>query len=201
MKARRRKHLKEMELLCDVESNQGNSKLFWGKFKLLRNSIHVAKSPPQVATDEKGNTVTDPVEVLRVWREFSANIASKEVSWTTEEGIYDEQYQKEVEERLEWLRSVKQHQPVLDDPITAGEVFAAIRKLKMGKAPWEDGVLTDILKSAADAVNNGKLRGDNTVVEALVLLFNYVFDKEVWPERWGKGVIFPLHKHDSPFGH
>ena len=163
----------------------------------MRNSIHVAKSPPPVATDEKGNTVTDPVEVLRVWREFSANIASKEVSGTTEEGIYDDQYQKEVEERLEWLRSVKQHQPVLDDPITAGEVFAAIRKLKMGKAPGEDGVLTDILKTAADAVNNGKLRGDNTVVEALVLLFNYVFDKEVWPERWGKGVIFPLHKHDS----
>ena len=163
----------------------------------MRNSIHVAKSPPPVVTDEKGNTVTDPVEVLRVWREFSANIASKEVSGTTEEGIYDEQYQKEVEERLEWLRSVKQHQPVLDDHITAGEVFAAIRKLKMGKAPGEDGVLTDILKTAADAMNNGKLRGDNTVVEALVLLFNYVFDKEVWPERWGKGVIFPLHKHDS----
>ena len=149
----RRKHLKEMELFHDVENNQGNSKLFWGKFKLLRNSIHVAKSPPPVVTDEKGNTVTDPVEVLRVWREFSANIASKEVSGTTEEGIYDEEYQKEVEERLEWLRSVKQHQPVLDDPITAGEVFAAIRKLKMGKAPGKDGVLTDILKTAADAVN------------------------------------------------
>ena len=77
---------------------------------------------------------------------------------------------------------------------------AFMRQLSLtpaGKAPGEDGVLTDILKSAADAVNNGKLRGDNTVVEALVLLFNYVFDKEVWPERWGKGVIFPLHKHDS----
>ena len=193
----RRKHLKEMELFRDVENNQGRSKLFWGKFKLLRNSIHVAKSPPPVATDDQGNTATDPVEVLRVWRKFSSNIASKEVRGTSEEGIYDEQFQKKVEDRLEWLRSVKHHQPVLDDPITAGEVFTAIRKLKMGKAPGEDGILTDILKTAADAVNNSKLRGNNTVVEALVLLFNYVFDKEVWPERWGKGVIFPLHKHDS----
>ena len=95
------------------------------------------------------------------------------------------------------MRSVHQHQPVLDAPITALEVFAAIRKLKMGKAPGEDGILTDILKTAADAVNNGTLRGGNAVVDALVLLFNFVFDKEVWAERWGTGIIFPLHKHES----
>ena len=28
-------------------------------------------------------------------------------------------------------------------------------------------------------------------------MFNFVLDKGVWPERWGTGVIFPLHKHDS----
>ena len=141
--------------------------------------------------------MTDPVEVLKAWRDFSAGIASADLSGTQEEGKYDDEYKKEVEERLAWMRSVRLHQPTLDDPITAMEVFGAIRKLKMGKAPGEDGVLTDILKTAADAVNNGKLRGNNTVVDALVMLFNYVFDKEVWPERWGAGVIFPLHKHDS----
>jgi hypothetical protein len=195
--AARRKHLKELELFRDVEEKQSDSKLFWGKFKLLRNSIHVAKSPPPVATDAEGKIVTDPVEVLRAWRDFSAGIASADLSGTQEEGIYDDEYKREVEERLEWMRSVHQHQPVLDNPITAMEVFAAIRKLKMGKAPGEDGVLTDILKSAADAVNNGKLRGGNTVVDALVLMFNFVFDRGVWPERWGTGIIFPLHKHDS----
>ena len=44
--AARRKHLKDLELFRDVEEKQSDSKLFWGKFKLLRNSIHVAKSPP-----------------------------------------------------------------------------------------------------------------------------------------------------------
>ena len=195
--AARRKHLKDLELFRDVEEKQGDSKLFWGKFKLLRNSIHVAKSPPPVAINAEGKTVTDPVEVLRAWRDFSASIASADLSGTREEGRYDDEYKREVEERLEWMRSVHQHQPVLDAPITALEVFAAIRKLKMGKAPGEDGILTDILKTAADAVNNGKLRGGNAVVDALVLLFNFVFDKEVWPERWGTGIIFPLHKHDS----
>ena len=33
----------------------------------------------------------------------------------------------------------------------------------------------DILKTVADAVNNSKIRGNNTVVDALTLLFNYVF--------------------------
>ena len=137
------------------------------------------------------------MEVLRVWRDFSAGIASADLSGTQEEGIYDDEYKLEVEERLEWMRSIRLHQRVLDDPITAMEVFAAIRKLKIGKAPGEDGILTDILKTAADAVNNGKLRKGNTVVDALVLMFNFVFDNEVWPERWGTGIIFPLHKHDS----
>jgi hypothetical protein len=44
--AARRKLLMDLELFRDVEEKQGDSKLFWGKFKLLRNSIHVAKSPP-----------------------------------------------------------------------------------------------------------------------------------------------------------
>ena len=51
----------------------------------------------------------------------------------------------------------------------------------------------DILKTVADAVNNSKIRGNNTVVDALTLLFNYVFMNEVW----STGVIFPLYKHGS----
>ena len=73
---------------------------------------------------------------------------------------------------------------MLDGPITDEEVFAAIRKLKMGKAPGVDGMLTSIIKTAADAVYTSKLKKGNTVVEALTLLFNYVFEKEKWPERW-----------------
>ena len=193
----RRKELQELQLFRDVEEKQGDSKLFWAKFKKISNTIHVSKSPPSVATNERGDTLTDPVEVLRAWRDFSANIASSDLTGTTEEGIYDDDYKKEIEERLEWLRRVRIYQSELDYPITRAEVFKAIRKLKIGKASGEDGVLTDILKTAADAVNTSKLKSGNSVVDALVLLFNYVFDNEVWPDRWGSGIIFPLHKHGS----
>jgi hypothetical protein len=76
-------------------------------------------------------------------------------------------------------------------------VWTTIRKLRLGKAPGEDGILTDILKSAADAVGKSKLKMGNTVITAITMLFNFVFEREVWPDRWGTGVIFPLHKGDS----
>jgi hypothetical protein len=195
--ASKRRQLAELRLFRDVEAKQGDSKLFWSRFREVRNSITVSKSPPPVATNAEGVTVTDPVEVVRAWRVFSAGIASSDLTGSREEGRYDDDYKAEVEARLAWLRRVRVYQPHLDYPITAREVFVAIRKLRMGSAPGEDGILTDILKTAADAVNNNKLRGNNTVVEALVLLFNFMFDNEVWPERWSSGVILPIHKHDS----
>ena len=95
------------------------------------------------------------------------------------------------------MRKLKLVQGGLDDAITEKEVVTAIRKLKLGKAPGVDGVLTSILKVAADAVGTNKLKQGNTVVEALTLMFNYVFSSGQWPERWGSGIIFPLYKEGS----
>ena len=114
---------------------------------------------------------SDPVEVLKAWRRFCAEIAS---SAPGEECIYDDEYKEEVEARLEGLRGRRVYQPELDSPITSKEVFTAVRRMSVGKAPSVDGVLSSILK------------GGNATVEALALMFNYVFDREcVWPERWG----------------
>jgi hypothetical protein len=199
--AAQRRHLAELKLFRNVEQYQGNSKAFWDKFKKLHNSIVVSKSPPPVAVNADGITVTEPVEVLRAWRDFCASIASADLKGTREEGIYNEEYKCEVEDRLKWLRSVCLHQPNLDHAITAEEVFTALRKLRMGSAPGEDGLLTTMLKTAAHAVNTNKLRpaalGGNAVVDSIVLLFNYIFESEVWPARWSTGVIVPLHKGDS----
>ena len=195
----KKKALDRLRIFRDVEAHQADSKLFWGKFKQVRGSIATNKSPPPVAITANGTTVTDPVQVLKAWRDFCCAIGSSDLTDTEEEGIYDDEYRDAVEARLAWLRSIKIHQPELDGPFTSHEVFDALRRLRMGKAPGEDGILTDILKSAGDAVNNSRLqgRGTNTVVDAIVLLFNYMFDNEIWPARWGSGVVCPLHKHDS----
>ena len=195
--AMRKREMVELSLFRDVESKQGDSKKFWARYKRLKGTTRSDKSPPPVASNEEGDVVTDPVEVLKIWRKFSAAIASSTLEGTEEEGKYDDEYKREVEDRLELLRRARLHHPILDRPITKLEVWRAVRKLKLGKAPGEDGVLTDILKTAADAVGTSKMRGDNTVIASLCLLFNFVLDREVWPERWGTGVIFPLHKADS----
>ena len=115
----------------------------------------------------------------------------------SEDGLYDEEYKKTQEEYLKFLEGLNLHQPDLDKAITREEVFRAIRRIKAGKAPGVDGVTTTILKMAADAVGTSKLKPTNHVVDSLVLLFNYVFDREEWPERWATGIIFPIYKQDS----
>ena len=177
-------------LLSSVVSNAGNG-------TLSSSGPGTSDSRAPVAEDGKGQTVTDPAGVLKVWRDFSASIAPSDLNDTEEEGIYDEEYKAHVESRLELLRRVRLLHPILDKPITVEEVWKAVRKLKLGKAAGQDEVSTDILKTAADAVGTSRMRGHNTVITSLCLLFNFVLDREVWPERWGTGVIFPLHKGDS----
>jgi len=191
---RKRKHDVSQRLFRQVEERQADSKLFWSHTKRVTAGLKAGISPPPLVRDSKGKVQSDPVEVLKAWRRFCAGIAS---STPEEEGIYDDEYKEAVEARLEELREHQIHQPELDRPITSKEVFAAIRRMGMGKAPGVDGVLSSILKHAADAVGTNTFKGGNATVEALTLMFNYVFDKEVWPERWGSGVIFPLYKEDD----
>jgi len=60
-----------------------------------------------------------------------------------------------------------------------------------------DGTLDTILKEAAAAVDTRTLDASIPVVDSLLLLFNFVFKHEVWPKRWGQGIIFPLFKEGS----
>ena len=140
-------------------------------------------SPPPMVMDEEGKVESDPIEVLKIWRRFSAEMAEGTLA---EEGIYDDEFKKLTEDRLAELRKLRLEQPHLDGPITAREVFRAIRRMKMGI----DGVLSSVLRHAADAVGTSELKPENSVVDALVLMFNYVFDKEEWPERWGVVLSF-----------
>jgi hypothetical protein len=190
----KRKEVVEGELFRQIEEKQADSKLFWSRAKKVTGGMNGGVSPPPMAMNEDGVVETDPMQVLEVWKIFSEGIASQVEE---EEGIYDDEHRDWVEKRLKWMRELKLFQGGLDDDITKQEVFAAIRKLKLGKAPGIDGVLTSILKTAADAVGTNKLKEGNTVVEALTLMFNYVFLSGQWPERWGSGIIFPLYKEGS----
>jgi hypothetical protein len=184
---------KELQVFKQIEKDQGDSKLFWAGFKGISGGLKKSVVPPPMAT-EKGVVETDPQKVLGVWKRFSEAIAR---GTPAESEMYDEDHRIRVEAQLRVLNRHQRHQEGLDNPFTEQEVFLALRKMQNGKAPGIDGVLSSILKAAADAVGTSKLKSGNSVVQALVTLFNFVFDSETWPTRWSSGTIFPLYKQDG----
>ena len=74
----------------------------------------------------------------------------------------------------------------LTDRPTEGEVRLAIRDLKNGKAPGEDGISAELLKIGGD-----------TAVEWITKLCVLIWDKEEIPKDWVRQVVIPLHKKGS----
>jgi hypothetical protein len=128
----RRKTELEQQAFRQIEEKQADSKLFWARAKRVTGRMQTGISPPPMAMNSEGKVESDPVEVLKIWRRFSAEMADMTPE---EEGIYDEEYKAEVEARLDRLRRLDIFQEEMDGFITDKEVFSAIRRMKMGKAP------------------------------------------------------------------
>ena len=73
--------------------------------------------------------------------------------------------------------------PELDDNIESGEVMLAIKSMKSGKSPGDDGIPPGVYK-----VLNERL------VNLLTILFNRVLRTGEYPALWSTGVICPIHK-------
>jgi predicted secreted protein len=193
-----RKELMELKAFTDIEGNLADSKILWEKANRVMGGLRCSVSPPPMVEVKEGGGITrcetDSLKTLKAWRSYWEALANPSPE---EEAKYDNVHRDTVHRRLEHLRTLPVHQARFDDPITRKEVWKAIRKLKCGKAPGVDGILSTIIKEAADAVGTSKLKEHNPVVDSLVLLFNFVFKHEVWPKRWGQGIIFPLFKEGS----
>ena len=73
----------------------------------------------------------------------------------------------------------------LNRPISKEEVQMALRKLKNGKAAGPDGIIGELIKHACKC---------NLVLDFLVKLFNFLFDRGIFPENWSYSVVLPLYK-------
>ena len=191
-----RQELKAHELntfsqLCDT---QKCSKSFWSRIKRLRASFKNDKSPPPMVDRPDGTLATDHREILNIWKN---HIQEQAQGKPEDDDKYDSSFKMRTSITLRIKQAIRLHQEELDEKITRNEVWEAIRHMKMGKAAGEDQISADIVRAAAGAVWNSKLHENNPTVDAMTLLFNYIYDKEVWPTRWSQGVIIPLHKHDS----
>ena len=75
----------------------------------------------------------------------------------------------------------------LDCPITVDEVSQIITSLKRHKS-------ADLFNNVADFFIDSK----TFIAPYLCKLFNYIFDKGIYPESWSKGCIVPIFKKGDP---
>ena len=72
--------------------------------------------------------------------------------------------------------------PELDEAFTVEELVKAVKNLKNGKAPGEDGLLNEIFKS------------NDFLLPSCLELYNQILASGTFPKCWTTGVIIPLHK-------
>ena len=72
----------------------------------------------------------------------------------------------------------------LNEEIRDDEILKVIKTLKPGKAPGDDGISNDFLKSTV-----------NLFLPVYRYLFNKIIDTGIIPECWKMGLIIPLYKN------
>ena len=72
---------------------------------------------------------------------------------------------------------------IVNQPITENEVSSALRKLKNRKAAGPDGIVGELLKVSHEKI-----------IDFLVLFFNTLFDRGIFPDSWCDSITMPLYK-------
>lgn len=98
---------------------------------------------------------------------------------------FDMEFLHEIELQLEQSNVHPTVEPLMTDaPITTHEVKIELKSLKLGKAPGIDGISNEFYKYLSDYM-----------IEPFTILFNYVWDKGIYPDKWSEGILQPLHKN------
>ena len=93
---------------------------------------------------------------------------------------------KRSNERTEPPNTTRVFVPDLDREISVTEVEEVLLKLKVNKAPGEDGILPGVFKTL-----------DNTLTEMLAILFSSVMGSGEYPNCWSTGNICPRNEPNN----
>ena len=72
---------------------------------------------------------------------------------------------------------------VLNEEIKESEILYSIEHMKNNKAAGPDGLIAEMFKACKSVITT-----------KLCKLFNVILDTGIFPERWGKAIIYTLHK-------
>jgi hypothetical protein len=139
------------------------------------------KSGTGVVRDVNGKLVVGLEERKKVWKRYFEGLGHS----GGDQGKFDDEFKECVESEVQSMKDRSCHEFVemLDGEMDVDDIRVALSQMRNGKAPGDDGILTEVLKGGGDAI-----------VNALTVLFNNVWKSELVPVEWGKGVIVPLFK-------
>jgi len=126
-------------------------------------------------------------EIKKFRKNNKAGKVSKEDFYNHFKGLFSDSdlfQNDDVESNVnndEYLNS--NHDDFLDREFTVDEVLKAISTLKNGKSGSVDSLIPEMFKVCK-----------NELAPVLCILFNYIFNNNLYPEIWMKGIIVPVPK-------
>ena len=169
-----RRQIAELKTFTQIEENQSNSKKFWAAVKKISGGLRNNSCPiPMVQMPTDSSCETDPVTVLKIWRQFGKDSANPGKS---DEGRFDEDFKRNTEKKLDTYRALRIFQSHLDAPITNLGRFWTNPKLcwqeDTSKADWKK-ITYEAAERHEDSSRHSRLARLNSVTSNRYLRIKY----------------------------
>ena len=155
-----------------AEENSDTAKLLEARFKNIRLYWKLLKNP----TKKDASYIISNTE----FTDFFMKLSDPGDEFFTADENVKEELASLLSEELECAFTE------LNVEISADEIKNAIRALQPGKSSGEDLLLNEFY-----------IHGHETLSPYLHKLFNFIFDKGIFPSMWSDGLLMPLHKKGS----
>jgi len=177
----------ERRSLREIDSAFGSSKLFWARWKARTARFSQGNSVSSVL-DPAGNVISDPLEVLKVWRDYAEKLGAESPLFDSSDraeppSSFDDSFARRVMLEMRDFLDADGTLPELSRPISWEEVHAAVRQLRLDTAPGPDGLPSEIIRLAGLGFGL-----------ALARLFNQIWKDRVWPSSWSVANLVPIYK-------
>ena len=162
----RRKWIDDLIREAEEAANKGQMKTVYDITKIVCNC---KSRQSQAVRDKSGQLLTSEDAKLERWRQHFEE--------TLNQNKHSVPLDVQEDECIPELVAISQ------EPINKEEIKAALKSMKSGKAPGRNSITAELLKADKDLA-----------AEQMEELFKVIWEKEVIPDEWKKGIIVKIPK-------